>query len=90
MKPFDLTPEELANLRAAIQFLRVRCGGWEPLAKALRVNKHTIWGNPGPMVAFKIARVAGVGVDDVLAGRYPPEGVCRHCGHAQGNVPTAG
>ena len=32
------------------------------------------------MIAFRVARLAKVGVDDVLAGRFPPPGTCPHCG----------
>jgi hypothetical protein len=27
--------------------------------------------------------MAGIGVDDVLTGKYPPAGVCAHCGHRE-------
>lgn len=82
MSDFNLTAEEQANVRAAVRFLRVKCGGWEPAAKLLKSPRIQLArGVVHPMLAFKVARVAGVGVDDVLQGRYPPEGVCRHCGH---------
>lgn len=34
-----------------------------------------------PTMAFRVARMAGVGLDDLLAGRYPVKGMCPHCGH---------
>ena len=34
-----------------------------------------------PTLALRIARLVGVGVDDVLGGKYPPAGVCPHCGN---------
>ena len=82
----DLTAKEQANAKAALRFLRTRFGGWKLLAKATRyspaglrnvVNGHR---TPSPTLAFRIARVAQIGVDDVLAGKYPPAGVCPHCG----------
>ena len=77
----DLTKEEQANVRAAVRFLRFRCGGWLPLAKALRVGRTTAQRANSPMVAYRAARLAGVGVDDVLTGKFPPAGTCPMCGH---------
>jgi hypothetical protein len=34
-----------------------------------------------PIIAFRIAKFAKVGVDDVLAGRFPEAGTCPRCGH---------
>lgn len=85
----DLTAEEQANVRAALRFLRARHGGWEPLAKALRTPSTRIlpMQNRRPVaagIAVRLARLAGVTVDDLLTGRYPPPGACPHCGQ----VPT--
>ena len=77
----DLTAEETKNVRAALRFLRVRCGGWRPVAKALRYSRATLQRAGGPVLAFRVARLAGVSVDDVLTGKYPPAGTCPHCGH---------
>ena len=82
----DLTSKEQANVRAALQFLRSRCGGWEPLAKALGFKDVTLraaarGGNVSASVAFRVARMASVTVDDVVAGRFPEPGTCPHCGH---------
>jgi hypothetical protein len=38
----DLTAEEQKNVRAAVRFLRVRCGGWVPLTKVLRFTRSTL------------------------------------------------
>jgi hypothetical protein len=78
----DLTAEEQKNVRAALRFLRIRCGGLAAFAKALHACKTTAQGrNVSASVAFRVARLAGVGVDDVVGGKYPPAGVCPHCGH---------
>ncbi len=82
----DLTPQEQAHARIALRFLRARCGGWEPLSKILRGNKVTIrkaasGGVISASLAVRIARFVKVGVDDLLAGKYPPAGACPHCGH---------
>jgi hypothetical protein len=89
MKTTDLTKDEQASVRAALRFLRARCGGWANAGKALRFGDGTLSdlangrGVPSPLLAFRIARLAKVGVDDVLAGRFPPAGTCPHCGHAR-------
>lgn len=85
----DLTAEEQANVRVALRFLRARCGGWDPLAKLLHVKEKTIshistGGVVTASVAVRVARLAKVGIDDLLAGKYPPEGACPYCGHVKG------
>ena len=37
-------------------------------------------------MAFRVARAAGVPIDDVLGGKFPPPGTCPHCGHASGRT----
>ena len=44
------------------------------------MSKSTARRAASPMVAFRVARFAGVGVDDVLTGAFPPPGTCPHCG----------
>jgi hypothetical protein len=83
----DLTPEEQANVRKALHVLRQRLGGWAELGKALRVKPATLAGHggtraPSAAVALRAARVAGIAVEEVLAGRWPVEGACPHCGRA--------
>ena len=83
----DMTSDEQKNVRTALRFLRARCGGWEPLAKLLGMKActagHVAAGRKGvsARLAFRIARIAKVGVDDVLTGRFPAPGACPHCGH---------
>jgi hypothetical protein len=84
----DLTAQEQANVRTALRFLRSRCGGWAPLGKALHLKDTTLCNvargrAATPTLAFRVARLGGVGVDDVLAGRYPAPGTCPHCGHCE-------
>ena len=76
----DLTAKEQANVRAALSFLKARYGV-KPLAKVLRVDRTTLNAPATPTTAFRVARLAGVSVDDVLTGKYPPAGTCAHCGH---------
>lgn len=83
-----LTSEEQARVRAALMFLRARIGSWAVVAKHIRSKRanlrrvragQRISGMRG--LARRVAAVGGVPVGDLLAGRYPPPGTCRHCGH---------
>ncbi len=82
----DLTPEEQGNVKRALAVLRQRLGGNEALAKALAAKTDTIRsygkarGRPSAGIAIRAARLAGASVDDVLAGRWPVDGACPHCG----------
>ncbi len=78
----DLTVEEQKHVRTAIRFLRIRFGGWVPLTKALRFTRSTLQkGGATPAVAFRVARLVGISIDDLLVGKYPLAGTCPHCGH---------
>lgn len=91
-KTADLTPDEERNVRTALKFLYQRCGAWEPLSKALgtssdMLSRITCGMRPVPArLVFRVARFAKVGVDDVLTGRFPPEGTCPNCGYCPGKV----
>ena len=84
----DLTLKEQKNVRTTLRFLRLRVGGWEPLARSLRVEPDTL----GKVLrgaravtaglAVRVARLADVSVDEVLDGRFTPSGTCPHCGRA--------
>jgi hypothetical protein len=81
----DFTPAEQRNVRTAIRFLRLSAGRWE--ATALHVANDTIekvinGRRPvTPALAFRVARLANVALEDVLDGTYPSKRCCRHCGH---------
>ncbi len=82
----DLTMQEQVHVRTALRYLRMRCGGWEPLARGLHLTPKTLTNvahgqAAGASLVFRLARFASVPVDDVLAGKYPPAGTCPHCGH---------
>lgn len=82
----DLTPEEQANVRAAIRWLAKRHGGVRKLAALLGVSYPTAnraclkGGRPSAALAIRAARVAGASVEAVLGGTWPPPGACPHCG----------
>ncbi len=85
MSTLDLTTAEQTNVRTALRFLRARCGTWANLGKAIRFKDLTLSNVANgrtvtPALAFRVARFAKVGVDELLAGKYPPVGTCPHCG----------
>lgn len=93
MTKTTLTTDEQTNVRTALRFLRARCGTWANLGKVLGLQdvtvKHVANGHPvSENVAFRVARFARVGVDDVIAGRFPPAGTCPHCGHCSEQATT--
>jgi hypothetical protein len=82
----DLTDQEQANVRKALAVLRLRCGTWVTLAKALRVKYSTLQRAAGghdavsARLALRTARLVGIGIDDILVGKWPPPNTCAHCG----------
>ena len=84
----DLTASEVTSIRVALRFLKARSGSWDGLGRVLRYSADTLSAaasetagrGPSLNMALRVARVAQVGVDDVLAGRYPGPNVCAHCG----------
>ena len=93
MRPCELTPAEQHNVRAMVLKLRAEHRSWKALAAALGVNRITLVraqpGKQAPTVglALRVARLAGVTVDGVLAGRFQPSCVCPNCG---ADLPSAG
>lgn len=83
----DLSDREQTNVRTALKFLHARCGRWDVTGKALQFNGEALCGIASgrkPVSArlvIRIAKLAKVGVDDVLTGRFPAPGTCPHCGH---------
>jgi DNA-binding XRE family transcriptional regulator len=81
-----LPPDEQANVLAAATKLRVQCGSWQDLANAIGVNRMTLFrastGIKAPCagLALRLARLAKVPVEDVLAGAFAKPGCCSMCG----------
>jgi hypothetical protein len=83
-----LTTKEQENIRRALRFLKARFRTWRSVAgvlglyqaNAAKLAKLAVEGAATVDLAFRIARIIGVGIDDVLAGRYVPDGMCPHCG----------
>jgi hypothetical protein len=85
----DLTAEEQARVRVALRYLMARGGGVAGIAPALGFKRRTIANvRDGQTVsvtlAFRVARFATVSLEDLLAGKFPPAGVCPHCGRIPG------
>lgn len=82
-----LTPEQAANVRAALRVLRVRLGGWAAVGKAMGASPKAVehlgtprGRQPTAGVALHTAAVAGVPVEEVLSGAWPKAGSCPMCG----------
>jgi DNA-binding XRE family transcriptional regulator len=82
----DLTADEAANARRALRVLRTRHGGTRALADAIGVRVATVENGMKPRrkvsvgLALRLARLAGVPLEDVLSGMWPKAGSCPHCG----------
>lgn len=79
----DLTPEEQEATRVAIRFLAKRFGSFKKLSTSMRANVELAASKRGTVsagIALRVARAAGVPLEDVLAGRFPAKGACPHCG----------
>lgn len=81
-----LTDKEQRHVRTALRFLRHRVGGWQPLADALEVKADTIGKvlRGGRAVtaslAYGVARLTDVSIDDLLSGALLSPRTCPHCG----------
>ena len=82
-----LTVEEQKHALNALRFLRIRFGSWKRLGKALGFEWCTLIGvkkhrnGVSVNMAYRAAKVACVPFDDIVTGKYPPDGMCPHCGH---------
>lgn len=81
----DLSDEEQDHVRTALRYFKRRAGSWKVISPALGFGKMTLSlvasGNKpvSTKMLFRVARFAHVGVDEVLAGRFPPVVTCPHC-----------
>lgn len=83
----DLTHAEQQRVRATLHHLRRTVGGWIVVAAALHYSPESLEkianarGRPvTPRLAFRVARLVDVGVDELLGGWYRP-GACPRCGY---------
>jgi hypothetical protein len=82
-----LTEKEQRHVRTALRFLRLRVGAWAPVAEALRVKADTLdkvvraRRSVTAGLAYSVARLTEVSIDDLLAGALLSPRTCPHCGH---------
>ena len=80
------SPAEQANVKAALAFLHDHAGSWATLAlmtgMRVAVLRHAASrrGEVTADVALEVARLAGVPIERILAGSWPPDGLCARCG----------
>ena len=73
-------------MRTALRFLRHRVGGWQPLADALGMKADSIGKvlrggrDVTATLAYSVARLTDVSIDDLLAGALLSPRTCPHCG----------
>lgn len=81
-----LTDKEQRHVRTALRFLRFKVGGWQPLADALGVKADSISKilrgarDVTAKLAYSVARLTDVSIDDLLAGALLSPRTCPHCG----------
>jgi hypothetical protein len=82
-----LSPDQQEHVINALYFLRVKFENWKPVARLLgfeeasladvRAKRRSVSTN----LAFRLAKVIGIGIDDLLAGKWPEPGMCPRCGY---------
>ena len=81
-----LTDKEQRHVRTSIRFLRFKVGGWTPLADALGLKVDSLVKvtnarrDVTAKLAYSVARLTDVSIDDLLAGRLLSPRTCPHCG----------
>lgn len=85
----ELGATERANVIAALNVMHIRLGTWQAVAKAMSVTPRVVENavarkrKPSAGLAIRVARLAGVSVDDVLSGAFPKPGSCPMCGRCE-------
>jgi len=84
-----LTDKEQRHVRTAIRFLRFKVGGWTPLADALGLKVDSLvkvvnarGRDVTARLAYSVARLTDVSIDDLLSGALLSPRTCPHCGRA--------
>lgn len=83
----DLDQKEQNHVRAALRYLRGRLGTWSAVGAALHCAPKSLEpivsgrGKVSASMAIRVARLAGVMIDDLLVGKFLPPGACPNCGH---------
>lgn len=83
----DLTADEQKHVRVAIVFLHQRARNWDALARALKIQPDTIYNivkrrrSATASMAYRVARLLGSSIDDLISGRAVPADTCPSCGY---------
>lgn len=83
----DMTSIEQEHVRAALDVLWFKLGSWKRVATALHFDPQSLQSisrrrrAATASVAFRTARLMGLKIDDLIAGRFPGSGTCSNCGH---------
>lgn len=84
----SLTPDEARAVRTAIRGAARTFGSLRKLAAAIGVGPAVLTKKtrPDPGLALAVARVAGLSLDAMLAGRLTDAGTCPACGAKRGGA----
>ena len=83
----DLDAKEQQHVRAALRLLHNQQGTWAIVGSALSISTKNIEKaargekSVSASLAFRVARLLNVMVDDLLVGKFVPPGACPNCGH---------
>lgn len=83
----DLSIVEQEHVQNALYFMRAKFGTWKSIARLLHFEEITIVQSANgtrtvtASMAFRLARVVGINVDDLVRGRFPEPGVCPRCAY---------
>lgn len=86
----DLTLEQQEHVRVCLRALHARFRNWRnverslPLAHSGLVEVMSERVEVSVVIAFRVAKVLGASIYDVIAGKALPEGTCRSCGKEPG------
>jgi hypothetical protein len=76
-----LTADEARHVHAAIRGASRTYGSMAKLARVLGVKPNTLTAkHPSAAIAIAVARLTGLSLDSMLAGRLTEAGVCPVCG----------
>jgi hypothetical protein len=83
----DLDNKEQQHVRAALRLLRNHLGTWAIVGSGLNITGKSLEKvarcekTVSASLAFRVARLLNVLVDDLLVGKFLQPGACPNCGH---------
>ncbi len=83
----DLDNKEQQHVRSALRLLRNHLGTWAIVGSGLNITGKSLEKvarcekSVSASLAFRVARLLNVLVDDLLIGKFLPPGACPNCGH---------